>query len=236
MFVQGATAAHDLIVLCAAVGFIIGAASLTGFGLKLASAIVALSHGYLFLALPLTMMASIILGMGIPTTGNYIMMALITAPALKLLGVVPIAAHMFVFYFGIISDLTPPVALTALVAAGIAKADFWKTAISAVKIAIAGFIVPYIFVYNPNLLITPSNFHPLHTILNTVTAVAGVVLLAACVQNFFYVPLRIYERVILFGAALLLIAPNPIYSFIGLLLGGTVYFLTWFKTSHIHQV
>lgn len=218
MLGKGAKAAQDLIVICAVVGFIIGAASLTGFGLKLAGAIVDVSGGILFLALILTMIASLILGMGIPTTGNYIMMALITAPALKLMNVKPIAAHLFVFYFGIISDLTPPVALTAIVAGGLAGAPFWKTAVTSTKLAIAGFIIPFIFVYNPNMLIDLHNLRPVYSVVVVVTAVIGVIALAAVVQNFFYTRLRVYERLFLLISSLFLIFPQYTYSLLGFIL------------------
>ncbi len=214
---KGATAALELIIICSMIGFIIGSSTLTGFGLKLAGAIIDLAAGYLLPVLFLTMIASIILGAGIPTTGNYIMMALMTAPALKLMNVEPINAHLFVFYFGIISDLTPPVALAALVAAGLAGAPFWQTALTSTKLAVAGFIVPYLFVLNPNLLIKVENFSFLYTCLTVITAIIGVIALAATVQNFFYIQLKIYERIPLIIAAFLLILPIHTKSLLGFL-------------------
>jgi TRAP transporter 4TM/12TM fusion protein len=215
MLGQGATASVELIGTCAIIGFIIGACSLTGLGLKIAGALAEFSGGHLFPLLFLTMIASLILGTGIPTTGTYIMMALITAPALKLLNVQPIAAHLFVFYYGIISDITPPVALAAMVAAGLAGAPFWKTGVQASKLAAAGFIIPYIFVINPDLLIQIGNLHLFRTALIVITAVAGVIGLSAVVENFFYIELKIFERIPLLAASLLLISPNVLHSAIG---------------------
>ena len=222
MLVKGSTGALELIVICGLIGFIIGAASLTGIGLKLASFIVDLSAGYLLPALILTMIASLILGMGIPTTGNYIMMALLTAPALKLMNVAPMGAHLFVFYFGIISDLTPPVALAAMVAAGLAGGAFWPTALNATKLAVAGFVIPFMFVYNPALLLDLNKIHIVETTFNVITAIIGVIALAGVVQNYFYVKLRIYERIMLIAAAFYLITPTYIHSIIGAILLGIV--------------
>ncbi len=157
---------HDLIdVLCAAArgiisvaiacgmaGIIIGVVTLTGLGLKLGAGLVALAHGKLFITLLLTMISSIILGMGAPTTANYLITSTITAGAIIQLGVQPLAAHMFAFYFGIIADVTPPVALAAIAGAAIAKARPMKTAFNATKLAIGAFIIPYMFVYNSQML------------------------------------------------------------------------------------
>jgi len=237
MLGKGAAAAQDLVVICGMIGFIIGAASLTGFGMKLAGAIVDISGGHLLPVLVLSMVASLILGMGIPTTGNYIMMALLTAPALKLMDVNPLSAHLFVFYFGIISDLTPPVALAALVAAGLARAPFWKTAVTSTKLAVAGFIIPYVFVLSPNLLIQLDNFHPVDTTIIAVTAVIGVIALAGAVQGFLYLPVRLYERAILFMAAILLISPQYVHSAVGAVLLGAVLALQYLRSpAHLGRV
>lgn len=222
MLVKGATGALELLVICGLIGFIIGASSLTGVGLKLASAIVDLSAGYLLPALILTMLASLLLGMGIPTTGNYIMMALLTAPALKLMNVEPVSAHMFVFYFGIISDLTPPVALAAMVAAGVAGAPFWKTAVTATKLAVAGFVIPYMFVYNPALLLNLNNLNLAETSFIVITSVIGVIALAAAVQNHLFTRLKFYERILLLAASFLLILPTYLHSIMGSILLGIV--------------
>lgn len=149
------TAARNIIsvaIACGMAGIIIGIVTLTGLGLKLGAGLVSLAHGKLFLTLMFTMIASIILGMGAPTTANYLITSTITAGAIIQLGVEPLAAHMFAFYFGIIADVTPPVALAAIAGAAIAKAKPMKTALNATKLAIGAFIIPYMCVYNPQML------------------------------------------------------------------------------------
>ena len=139
-------------IACDMAGIIIGVVTLTGLGLKLGAGLVSLAGGKLFLTLIFTMLASIILGMGAPTTANYLITSTITAGAIIQLGVQPLAAHMFAFYFGIIADVTPPVALAAIAGAAIAKARPMKTAFNATKLAIGAFIIPYMFVYNSQML------------------------------------------------------------------------------------
>ncbi len=151
-FELGARNAIGVALACASAGIIIGVITLTGLGLKLANGLVDLAGGNLLLTLMFTMVTSIILGMGAPTTANYIITSTIAAPALILLNVHPLAAHMFVFYFGIVADITPPVALAAYAGASIAKSDPLKTGIISTKLAIGAFIVPFIFVYNPAML------------------------------------------------------------------------------------
>ena len=139
-------------IACGMAGIIIGVVTLTGLGLKLGAGLVSLAGGKLFLTLIFTMLASIILGMGAPTTANYLITSTITAGAIIQLGVQPLAAHMFAFYFGIIADVTPPVALAAIAGAAIARARPMKTAFNATKLAIGAFIIPYMFVYNSQML------------------------------------------------------------------------------------
>lgn len=145
-------------IACGMAGIIIGIVTLTGLGLKLGAGLVSLAQGKLFLTLLFTMLASIILGMGAPTTANYLITSTITAGAIIQLGVEPLAAHMFAFYFGIIADVTPPVALAAIAGAAIAKAKPMKTAVNATKLAIGAFIIPYMFVYNPQMLMIGGSF------------------------------------------------------------------------------
>lgn len=159
-------------IACGMAGIIIGIVTLTGLGLKMGAGLVALAHGKLFLTLLLTMIASIILGMGAPTTANYLITSTITASAIIQLGVLPLAAHMFAFYFGIIADVTPPVALAAIAGAAIAKAKPMKTAINATKLAIGAFIIPYMFVYNSQILLVDSTLASVLYI--TFTALIGM--------------------------------------------------------------
>ncbi len=169
-------------IACGMAGIIIGIVTLTGLGLKLGAGLVSLAGGKLFLTLVFTMLASIILGMGAPTTANYLITSTITAGAIIQLGVQPLAAHMFAFYFGIIADVTPPVALAAIAGAAIAKAKPMKTAVNATKLAIGAFIIPYMFVYNPQLLMIDVTAGTLIFIL--VTALIGMFGLSVSLEGY----------------------------------------------------
>ncbi|NLL98556.1 MAG: TRAP transporter large permease subunit, partial [Tepidanaerobacter sp.] len=190
----------------ACAGIIVGVVTLTGLGLRLGSVLVDIADGKLFLTLVFTMLTSIILGMGVPTTANYVITSTIAAPALIMMDVPVLAAHMFVFYFGIIADVTPPVALAAFVGAGIAKANPLKTGIQATKLAIAAFLVPYIFVYNPSLLLIDVN--AVDMILMSITAIVGIIGVGAGMEGFFLMDLTVIERVIFFVGGLLLVIPG----------------------------
>ena len=168
----GARGAVGVAIACATAGIIVGSVTLTGVGLKLANGLVAIANGDLLLTLFFTMIASIILGMGAPTTANYVITSTIAAPALLLLGVPALAAHMFVFYFGIIADITPPVALAAYAGSGIARSDPFKSGVTATKLAIGAFIIPYIFVFNPQMLLI--NHTPIGLTINIATAILGM--------------------------------------------------------------
>lgn len=149
----GARGALGVACACATVGIVVGTATLTGLGLSIANAIVKIAGGLMLPTLLLTMVACILLGAGLPTTANFIVTSTMAAPALFKLGVPPMAAYMFVLYFGIAADLSPPVALAAYAGAGIAGDDPMKTGMTAVKLALAGFLVPYIYVFNPMLVL-----------------------------------------------------------------------------------
>ncbi len=215
-FAAGARGAIGVAVACATAGIIIGVVTLTGLGLKMANGLVDLAAGNLLLTLFFTMITSLILGMGAPTTANYIITSTIAAPALILMKVEPLAAHMFVFYFGIIADLTPPVALAAYAGAGIAKADPMKTGWIATKLAVGAFIVPYMFVYNPAMLLIGTT--PFTLTQNLVTALAGMTALGAAMIGFFLAPMRWYERVWFGVAGLMLIDPGVITDIIGIVM------------------
>ena len=213
---DGAESAILITTACAACGIIIGVFTLTGVGLKFGYGIVELAGGLLFPTLVLTMLTSLILGMGIPTTANYIITATVAAPALIALGVTPIAAHLFVFYFGIVADITPPVAIAAYAAAAIAKADPIATGITAARLAIAAFIVPYFFIYNPYLLLLHNDVP--HTVIAVVTALVGIYAIASAVAGHWRLALKPLERVLLFIAALALLDPGFVTDAIGLAL------------------
>jgi TRAP-type uncharacterized transport system fused permease subunit len=208
---------------CACVGFIVGTGTLTGLALRIAGGIVDLSGGLLLPTLLLTMCASILLGTGLPTTANFIVTSTMAAPALKLLGVPDIAAYRFVFYFGIAADLTPPVALAAYAAAGIARADPMKSGVTAIKLALAGFLVPFIYVYNPILLLVGAT--PLPMVQATVTSLVGVYLLSMATIGYYDGPLSWLMRIVAMAGALGLLIPGT-YSDLGGL-GALAFIYLW---------
>lgn len=223
---NGARSALGVAAACACAGLIIGSVTLTGIGLRLANGIVTLAGGSLLPTLILTMIASIILGMGLPTTAKYIVLSSMAAPAIQKFGVPMLAAHMFIFYYGIVADLTPPVALAAYAGAGIAKADPMRTGFTALKLAIAGFLIPYFFVYNPELLMINVDAHIAVPI---VTAIVGTVLLAFAGAGYWLRSLNLIERAIIAAAALMLIAPGLLTDAAGLLIAIALFF--WQKGS-----
>jgi TRAP transporter 4TM/12TM fusion protein len=206
---------------CAAAGIVVGVASLTGIGLRMSELIITLSQGNLLGALVLTGLGSIVLGMGLPTTAAYVVLAALGAPALVQLGVPLLAAHMFIFYFGCISNVTPPVSLAAFAAAGIAGSPPIKTALYAAMLAGAGFIVPFMFVYGPELLMVGSF---LEISVATITAVAGVTALAAGAVGFARKPLVGWERALAIAGALLLVYPGLLTDGAGLVAMTVVFF------------
>lgn len=222
-FELGARNAIGVALACASAGIIIGVITLTGLGLKMANGLVELAGGYLLPTLFFTMITSLILGMGAPTTANYIITSTIAAPALILLKVHPLAAHMFVFYFGIVADITPPVALAAYAGSGIAKSNPMKTGFVATKLAIGAFLVPYIFVYNPSMLWVGAT--AIGIIQTLITSCAGMTAIGASMIGFFLAPMNWIERGIYFIAGLMLIDPGTTTDAIGIgiLILGTLY-------------
>jgi TRAP transporter 4TM/12TM fusion protein len=228
---NGARSALGVAIACAVIGLVVGVATMTGFGVKLSSAITSLAHGSMFLTLVFTMVSSLVLGMGLPTIPTYIITSTMAAPALAMYGVPPLVAHMFVFYFGLLADLTPPVALAAFAGAGIAKADPTKTAFSAVRLALAGFLVPFIFVYDNSLMLLDTTLRGAVEI--TLTAFAGIVLLGAGAIGYFVIQGKYYERVIFIAAALCLIVPGLVTDTIGLGLGTVAIASQWIRRRNL---
>ena len=222
-FQSGARGAIGVACACATVGMVVGMGTLTGLALRIAGAIVAAAGGSKILTLIFTMCASIVLGTGLPTTANFIVTSTMAAPALFQLGVPPMAAYMFVFYFGIAADLTPPVALAAYAGAGIAGADPMKTGCTAFKLALAGFLVPYIYVYNPMLLFIDAV--PLEMVQAICTALIGVFLLAMFTVGYFKAQLAWYMRILAFAGALGLMIPGTISDLCGLAILALIYFV-----------
>ena len=212
---KGASGAVQVAAACAAAGIVVGVASLTGIGLRMSELIVVVSQGNLLVALILTAMGSIILGMGLPTTAAYVVLAALGAPALVELGVPLLGAHLFIFYFGCISNVTPPVSLAAYAAAGIADSPPLKTAWTAMGLASAGFLVPFMFVYAPPLILSGT---AAEIAITTLTAMIGVIALAGAVIGYLRTPVGLAGRFVLMGAALALITPGLVWDAVGLLL------------------
>ncbi|GIK80080.1 MAG: C4-dicarboxylate ABC transporter permease [Alphaproteobacteria bacterium] len=204
-FADGARNALAVALACACAGIIIGVVTLGGLGIVFTQFVIGLAQDTLLLALMLTMVAGIVLGMGMPTTPAYIIMTALLVPAIIKLGVMAPAAHMFAFYFAILSAITPPVALAVYAAAGLAKADIWSAGWAAVKIGGAGFIIPFMFVYEPALLMQG----PWPTIVSSfVTASIGVVLFAGGLHGYLVTAASLWQRAALVVAGLALIKPG----------------------------
>lgn len=225
--IDGAKQSLSVMAACVVVGIVIGVVNLTSFGTVMTSSIVTLGAGSLFLTLLLTMIASMVLGMGLPSIPAYIITATMAAPALANFDVPVLVAHMFVFYFGIFANITPPVALAAFAGAGISGGDPMKTGWQSLKLALAGFIVPFMFVYNPNMMmidttdiaVTAKEFAmpAWHVIISVaITSIIGVLALSSAVEGYFKAPMPIWQRIILAVGAFCLIIPETITDIIGI--------------------
>jgi TRAP transporter 4TM/12TM fusion protein len=212
---SGAKNTLTVAAACACAGIVVGMINLTGLGLKFTSLILLIAGDSLVPALVFTMIAGIILGMGLPTTAAYIVQAALLIPALIKLGVPTIGAHLFVFYFAIISAITPPVAMAVYAAAGISGSNLWRTGLAAIKIGATGFVVPFMFVYGPSLLLIGS----WSTIVTTIiSASIGVLALSAGLMGWFVKKVETWERIVLLAAAVLLIKPGLYTDAIGYIL------------------
>ncbi len=216
---DGARNTLSVAMACACAGIVIACVTITGLGITFTQVVIALSQDSLVLALVLTAMAGIVLGMGMPTTPAYIVMVALLVPALIKLGAITPAAHMFAFYFAILSAITPPVALAVFAAAGLAKADMWRTGFAAMRAAAPAYIVPFMFVYEPALLTIGD---PVVILSAMITAVIGVILLAASLFGYLVTRCTLWQRVLLFVAALCLIKPGWETDLIGLALMAAV--------------
>ena len=212
---DGAKNSVPVALACACAGIIIGVITQTGAAINFTAVVVGLARDMLPLALVLTMLAGIVLGMGMPTTPAYIVMVSLLVPALIKLGAIPPAAHMFAFYFAILSAITPPVALAVYAAAGLAKANLWDAGWAAVRVGAAGFVVPFMFVFEPSLLLIGDGFTSFTSFLS---ATVGVICLAAGLHGYLFREVRPWERLFLLAAAVLLIKPGYITDAIGLAL------------------
>lgn len=220
--IAGSKGVLGVLIACATAGIIIGVVTKTGVGLKIATALLDLAGGQLLPAMFFTMITSLILGMGVPTTANYVITSTIAAPALIQMNVPVLAGHMFAFYFGIVADVTPPVALAAYAGAGIAGANPMRTGVTAAKLAIAAFIVPYIFVLAPELLMIDAT--PFTITYSAVTAIVGMWGVSMAMIGFCQNLLNIPQRIIFFLGGLCMIIPGTVTDIIGVALIAVAYF------------
>ena len=206
--------------VCGVAGIIAGTITMTGLANLMINGIAALAGNSTFIALFLTMLCCIVLGMGVPTTATYCIMAATCAPILVRMGVPIVAAHFFVFYFGIVADLTPPVALAAYAGAAIAQGNPMKTALVSTKLAIGAFIVPYAFALSPAMLLIDTTVP--EVILITMTALAGICGVSAGLEGYFLCPMKNWQRILSALGGLLLIYPGILTDSIGFALVAAV--------------
>ncbi len=221
---DGARNSLAVALACASAGVIIGVVTISGLGIVFTQYVIHLAQNYLLLALIFTMIAGIVLGMGMPTTPAYIIMTALLVPAIVKFGVIIPAAHMFAFYFAVLSAITPPVALAVFAAAGISKSDIWATGLAAVRIAATSFIIPFMFVYEPALLMIgdwPT------IIWSTCTAAFGVLIFAAGLHGYFLIHSRLWQSAALVVGGLLLIEPGIRTDILGAIIVGGVATTQW---------
>ncbi|MEE8326173.1 MAG: TRAP transporter fused permease subunit, partial [candidate division NC10 bacterium] len=214
----GVQNAIQVAIVCGSAGIVIGIVALTGVGPRLGSLVISFSGGNPVLALVLTALVSIILGTGLPTTAAYIVPAALMAPALVKMGLPLVGVHLFIFYYAIVSALTPPVALAAFAGAAVAGASPWRTGFTAVRLGLTAYIVPFIFVFHPSLLLIGP---PLTVVATLISAIFGVIALGAGLQGYWYGLLGWPLRLVLLAASFLLIQPGLLTDAGGLLLLGT---------------
>jgi TRAP transporter 4TM/12TM fusion protein len=216
----------EVAIACGAVGIVLAVLVKTGIGFRLAGILISLAGANLAILLILTMISSLILGMGVPTVACYIIVTVTVAPALIKSGIIPLAAHLFVFYFGVISMITPPVALATYAAAAIAQCDLFKAGWQGMRLGLSGYIVPYMFVIGPGLLLIGS---PVSVIQAVVTAIIGIIALSAAVVGYGMARLTYWERIILFIMALSMIKQGLVTDLIGAVGIGFIIVRQYFK-------
>ncbi|NLG87532.1 MAG: TRAP transporter permease [Firmicutes bacterium] len=215
-FEETANTAIGVAIVSSMAGIVVGCVTLTGLGLKLGGGLVDLARGNLMLTAMFSMISSIVLGMGVPTTANYVITSTIVAPALIQLGVPVIAAHLFVFYFGIVADITPPVCEAAFTGAAIAGGDPLKAGLNATKLAIGAFIVPYVFINSPELVLVNVNWYKLPVMI--IGALLGMYSIASAAEGWFIDNLNIFERVLLVIGGIMLIQPSLTTDILGVII------------------
>jgi len=220
--IAGSAGTVQVAAACATAGIVVGVASLTGIGLRMSEMIITVAQGHLPVALLLTALGSIVLGMGLPTTAAYVVLAALGAPALTELGVPLLAAHLFIFYYGCLSNVTPPVALAAYAAAGLAGSSPLRTGATAMGLAVGGFLVPFAFIYDPSLLLSGTVFEILAT---TLGAAIGVTSLAAGIIGYIGRPVSTSGRAILIVTGIALLGPGWLSDGLGIAIFATA---LWF--------
>jgi len=230
-FHDGARNALGVALACACAGIAIGVITQTNLGIVFTQYVVGLSKDTLLLALIMTMIAAIVLGMGMPTTPAYIILTALLIPAVIKLGVIEQAAHMFAFYFAVLSAITPPVALAVFAAAGIAKADLWKSGLAAVKVGAAGFIVPFMFVYEPALLMIHDSWFWI--IWRFALAAFGIAMLAGGLHGYFLARASNWQRGLLIAGGLLLVAPSVWADVAGFTIAAIVLGAQWIARKRL---
>ena len=228
---NGAKSSVTVAAACGVAGIIGGCITVTGLASQIITAVITLSHGSVLIALFFTMLCCIVLGMGVPTTANYCIMASTCAPILIQLGLPVIAAHFFVFYFGIVADITPPVALAAYAGSAIAKAPPMKTAFNASKLAIGAFVVPYIFALNPAMLLIDTS--ALQVVLVVVTSLIGIFGVAAALNGYLLRRMNPLIRILSAAGGLLMMDPSALTDLVGMvLLAAAVLFQVLIAKKH----
>ena len=227
---NGGRMSLQIIIVCACAGLIVGVISLTGVGARFSSLLFDLAQQSTLLALVFAMLIAVILGMGMPTTAAYAVAASVVAPGLIEIGIRPLIAHFFVFYFAVVSAITPPVALAAYAGAAIAGSEPMRTSVTSFKVGLAAFIVPFMFFYSPGLLMEA----PWYVILrNMLTALAGVYMLAGAVQGWFLGPASALVRALLLVGAIFMISGDWRTDVLGLLIVGTMIGLAWRRPKEV---
>lgn len=213
-----------VVAACSSAGIVIGVIDMTGMGLRFSSVLIDLSGGSLLLLCILTMIASIIMGMGLPPVASYLILAILAAPAMVEMGVPALAAHLFIFYYGTLSAITPPVALASYAAAGISQTSPMRVSLMSCRLALVAFIVPFMFIYGPALILVGS----VGTIIfSTITALIGVYAIGVSLEGYFVSPLNMLNRVLLFAGAILLINVGLVSSLIGFGIVAIVLIYEW---------
>jgi TRAP transporter 4TM/12TM fusion protein len=218
----GIKGALPVAAACAGAGIIVGCVMQSGVGYYLSAALVNLSGGHLFMLLPLVVIVSLLLGMGMVTVGAYIIVSILVSPAMIDMGVTPIAAHLFPFYIAIISAITPPVAVASYAAAGIANAPPWETGMKGIRLALPALLIPFVFITQPSLLLIGT---PLSILFTTITTFIGLTCMASALIGYLLKGLKIHERVMLALASITLVLPTVVINLVGMGLLGLVFFL-----------